>query len=378
MPLDTGGQIRFMSENLLNTGVKKVDKSSEDPNFPYSNALNNFRSRPMKFTGRFQVISTNNTIYFYSAGINYTATIASAEYQTRAAVAIAIQTALNAQLAGWTVTWNSTERKFSFTGPIHFFYLDNPINAAWDLMGFVSVLPTAYGTIRFAEEPRMHYPYEFITWDFGYHPEMGFFALIADSSKPLNISSMANIVIEASNTAGVDNWATIGASISISPQRTDKGIFQFFDDGDYRYRFWRLRIEDNFSPNEIEIGNLYLGEFNKFKEHYNDQGASVSSDDRSYISESESGQVYAFLKAKQKTYDGISMKYFNPDDKDFLSDIFDRYGIRAPFYVSVDPKLEISNSLDDTTFFCKFVDAPKYTHVFGNLYNSDFKLKEWL
>lgn len=373
MPIDNGGQIRFMNENLLKTGLHSVVKSSEDPSFPYTNAINNFRARPYKFAGRFEITSANNKLYF-NDGSDKTATIPVGEYTTRNALASAMQTAMNTVSSGFLVAWSTLHKRFSFTkGSAYVLKLSNQTNAIWETIGFVSLTDTASGTGFFAEEPRLHWPYEFIKFDFGYHPNIGFMALIADSSKPLTISNMANVYLEANN---IDDFTAPPVSIKLS--RTDYGIFKFLDDDDYLHRFWRLRIEDNFASDEIEIGHLYLGEFTKFKMHYNAQGGVNSNEDRSTVIESESGQIYAFDKVKQRVYDSISMQAFDADDLVFMKDFFKRVGLGNPFFISVDPKLEITKSLEDTTFFCKFEDNPRFAHITRNLYNTEFKVREWL
>jgi hypothetical protein len=372
MPLDNGGQIRFMAENLLQTGVRSVSLSSEDAGFTYENALTNFRSRPFKFTGRFEITSDNNKLYF-NDGANKTATIAVGEYLTRASLASAIQTAMNAVGSGFIVTWSSTVKKFVINGTARVLQLSNQTNAIWETIGFVTLTNTASATAHTAEEQRLHWPYEFIKIDFGYYPEIGFFALIADATKPLNITPMANVIIEA-NT--IDDFTSPPVSINLT--RADRGFFKFFDDDDYNYRFWRIRIEDNFAENEIEIGHLYLGEFTKLKAHYNDQGGVNSNEDRSDVNESESGQIYSFDKTKQRTYDSISLQAFDVDDLTYMKDIFNRIGLGKPFFISIDPKLEITKTLDDATFFCRIDQSLKFTHITRNLYNTDFKVIEWL
>lgn len=373
MPLDNSGQLRFMAENLLLTGVKTIATSSEDPAFPIENALNDFRARPFKFTGRFEITSSNNKLYF-NDGADKTATITVGEYTTRNLMASAIQTALNAVSSDFIVTWNSTAKRFVINRTGTFILkLSNQVNAIWETIGFTNITDTASASAQSANEQRLHWPYEFIKIDFGYYPDIGFFGLIADSSKPLNISPMASVIIEA-NT--LDDFTSPAVSFALT--RSDRGVFKFFDDDDYNYRYWRVRIEDNFAENEIEIGNLYLGEYSKFKIHYNAQGAKNFLDDRSEISEAESGQLYSFYKAPQRVYDSVLFEAFNRTEKDFLNDIFNRFGIGKPFYVSIDPKLEITSKLDDATFFCKFDAKPEYTHVVGDLYNTSFTLREWL
>lgn len=381
MPLETGGQIRFMSENLLKTGYNAITSSAINATYPITNLTTDFRGRPVKFAGSFVIDSTNNKLYF-NDGADKTATIASATYTTRNLLANAIQTALNAVGSSFIVTWNSTIQTFviNHTGAFTF-RLSVSTNAIHNTIGFTGSTDLILASVYTADQKRFHWPYEWVKIDFGYSPNIGFLGIVSDSRYVFSLTEMATVKIQA-NT--LDDFTAPPLDLTLT--LTTKGILKFFDDGDYEYRYWRLTILDNNSTDDATIGYFYLGEFHKFGDddtddrryRYNAQGASNSTVDNSEINISESGQVYALEKQLQKSYDDISIQMMDPKNRDFLEDIWARFKTVRPFFISIDPKLEISNNLTDYTFFCRFTDGPKYRHVTGNKFDTVFGVKEWL
>jgi hypothetical protein len=89
----------------------------------------------------------NNAIYFSSGGTSYKATITPGIY-TSSTIAAAVQTACNAQLAGFTVTYSGTTNKLSFSNAATFYF--NFSQSTGDdcatMLGFVAATDTAAST----------------------------------------------------------------------------------------------------------------------------------------------------------------------------------------------------------------------------------------
>lgn len=381
MPIDTGGQIRFMAENLLTTGLTDLTVSSINPKFPLENLTSNFRGRPMKFAGAFEVDATNNKLYF-NDGSNKVATIASGSYPSRALFANAVKAALNTASTMFNVLYDDVEGTFVIYRNTGFtFRLSQTTNAIHNTMGFTGNVDLVVVDEVAADQKRYHWPFEWIKVDFGYYPAVGFFSVISDSRYQFSLSEMATVKVQA-NTIDDFTAPPLDRTVTI----TSKGIFEFFDDDDYNYRFWRITIEDNNGSSDPSIGYMYLGEFHKFgdtqddnqKYRYNAQGAKNYYEDTSEVAISEAGQVFALEKQMQRFYTDITIQLIDPIGKDFLEDIWLRFKKIKPFFISIDPKLEISNNLQDYTFFCNFIDKPTFTHQFGNKYTTDFGVAEWL
>lgn len=384
MPLNTGGQLRIMSENLLLTGLNSLTTSTVKPMFPVSSLTTNFVGRPFKFNGRFLVDATNNKIYI-NDGTNKTATIANGDYTSRTGFASAVQTALNAVSTDFFVVWNEDVKCFTITRAGGFtLRLSVNANAVHNTMGFTGNTDIVVAFQTVADQRRFHWPFEWIKIDYGYFPEIGFLGIISDSRYIFSLTEMANVRIQA-NT--IDDFTA--PPLDRLCDVTKKGIFEFFDDDDYNYRFWKITIEDNTSTDDPALGYLYLGEFHTFGEddtpetnlsqkRYNTQGAKNYSEDTSEKVVSESGQVYALEKQTQRVYQDIQIQMINPFNKDFLNDIWLRFKTIHPFFISIDPNLEISQNLYDYTMFCTFDSRPEFVHASGNKYNTGFGVREWL
>ncbi len=379
MPVLTTGQLRFMASNLLKTGTVSITSSYINPTYPLSNLTTDFRGRHTKFNGSFTIDSTNNKIYI-NDGTNKTATLASATYTSRSAFATQVQTQLNAVSSDFTVTWNSTLKSFIISRLSNFtLRLTQTTNAAWTTLGYSGSSDLSGDDSYTADLRRFHWPYEFIKVDFGYFPNVGFLGIISDSRELFQISEMATVKIQA-NT--IDDFTSPPLDRTLTV--TEKGIMSFFDDDDYNYRYWRLLITDNNNDDDPEIGYMYLGEFSTFNDRdnnnptYNNQRASVREDDLSESTQSESGQMYSLERQLQKVCDDIEFQLIDAENKDYLLDIWRRFKKVRPFFISIDPKLEITENIEDSTFFCSFIDRPRFTHIFRNLYDTSFGVKEWL
>lgn len=373
MPLDTGGQFRFMIDNLLNAGVNSISSSSVNVDFPLSNLSTKYRGRPFKFNGRFLIDSTNNKFYF-NDGAAKTATIASSDYSSRTSFATAIQTALNAVGSTFVVTWSTSLQSFviSHTGTFTI-DLTQTSNAIWNTIGFVDTAAKTGAASYTADEKRFHWPYEYIAVDFGYHANIGFLGLVCDAIAEFPLTPMATIKIQA-NTIDLFTAPPLDRTLT----RNSEGIFEFFDTDDFSYRYWRLTILDNTAIDDPYIGYMYLGEYTKFTERYNSQGAVTFIDDNSDLAISESGQVYSLNKPLQRQYDSLGFEMLNPADKDLLSRIWKRFKKSEPFFVSVDPKLEITSALKESTFMCRFKEKPEFTHIVFNQHSTKIGVIEWL
>lgn len=381
MPLDTGGQVRFMAENLLTTGYNALTSSAINPSYPITNLTSKFRGRPAKFAGTFIIDATNLNLYI-NDGADKTAVVATGTYTSRTTFATAIQTALNAVSSTFIVTWNSVTHCFviNHTGAFTL-RLSVSTNAIHNTIGFTGVTDLTLGSVYSGDQKRFHWPYEWVKVDFGYAPNIGFLGIVSDSRYVFSLTENATVKVQA-NT--IDDFTA--PPVDLTLVLTTKGILKFFDDDEYSYRYWRITIIDNTSTDDATLGYVYLGEFHKFGDdtvddrryRYNAQGATNYTEDRSEKSVSESGQVYALEKQLQKCYDDIAIQMMDPDNRDMLDDIWSRFKTVHPFFISIDPKLEISNNLTDFTFLCTFNEKPEYNHQSGNKFNTSFGVKEWL
>ncbi len=365
--------MRFMINNLLLTGINSLDVSSEVSLCHKENLTTDPRSQVFKFGGRFKIDSTNNKIYI-NDGSNKTATLVVGEY-TYTTLTTQIQTQLNAVSSNFTVSYSLTTGKFSISRSSSFtLRLSQATNASWDTLGFSNNVDTVVASSISSDERRNHWPSEFIKIDAGYSAQVGFIAMIGALSKDFTISQSAVITLKG-NTIDDFTSPIISESLSVS----DLGVFKFFEQTPCR--FFLIEIQDYSNPlgaEGIEIGNLYLGDYEQFDNRNIDKGFQSKQVDNSTLSRSESGQYFADKRPKTKAFQGMSADLLTPANKDFIMDIFQRFGLTDPFYVSIDPELHFSTKLETFTVYCKFASDVSHQHRISKYFGSAFELEEVL
>lgn len=378
MPLMPTGQLRIMAENLLTTGVNAITSTPINPIYPIANLTSDFRGRPVKFVGRFTIGPTNKNLYI-NDGANKTIVLAEGEYNRTTLVA-EIQSKLNASSSGFTVLWSAVDNNFIIQkSGVWILRLSVTTNAVHVTLGFTGSSNLTGQTTYSGDVKRFHYPNEFIKIDYGYFPEIGFLSLISDSRYLFSLTEMANVRIQA-NTIDDFTAPPLDRVLTV----TEKGIFEFFDDDDYNYRYWKLVLEDNNGTEDITIGYMYLGELTTFIDRsngnptYHAQGSVSSFEDTSEKVYSEAGQAFILEKQLKQVHESVTLQMIDPSNKDYLNDIWKRFKTVRPFFISLDPKLELSNDIEDLTFFCNFTGKPAFAHASTNKYNTQFGVEEWL
>lgn len=357
MILDNPNNIMFCNANLLENAYS-VSASTQTTGYELSKALNYNRQQAWKPTGRFLIDSTNNLLYI-NDGSNKTATIASSDYATGAALATAIQTALNAVSSSFTVTY--TNNRFTITrGSSYTLRLSQSTNSIAYAIGFTSITDLI-GTTQSANEKRCHYPYEEISIDFGFNLPVDAFIMVGKLTEEFQISQGATVSILANN---VNSFTS--PQLSVSAEINDEGAYYFFSNIESAYRYWRIRIQDFQNPlgPSFEISNIYLGQ-GLYLEYRNlENGFEFILNDTTQISESESGVKYFDESYKFYNFSGLNFAILTPSNKDILLKLFEDQGISRPFYLCVDPQKQISNEISHLNRLMRFSDSPIFQQVF--------------
>lgn len=371
MGVDTTCRFRLMRHNLYDLTYISRTTSSENSSFPYTNAFTDFRSQVYRSNGSFRIASSNQVIYF-NDGSDKSANIAISDYTSGAALATAVQTALNSVGSGFTVAYSTTTYKFTISNASAFVLkLSSTTNAIWNALGWVSVSDTASATSHSSDQGQIHYPNERFFIDFGYHANCDFWSIIGDLSKDFGISNSATITVNANN---VNDFTS--PPLSKTMTITDDGAFLFIDDVDSTYRYWEVLVDDKFNQNGyIEFGYLYGGEYEKLSVRNISTNFTHQVQDNSIISESESGVRYADTRTKNTVFGGLAVGFVQPDDKQIFEDAFNALGRTTPFFFSLDPTQKISNSIQDFTKYVYF-DSLTYRHVVHDYYQISFGLRE--
>lgn len=371
MPIIDNCNFIFLNNNQFNVNYASLSVDSEQVSYPLTNAFTTDLYTQWKMESFFRIDSSNDTLYV-NDGADQVASLTNDDY-TGDELATEIQTQLNAVSSNWTCSYSSTTNKFTIgnSGSVTI-QLSNQTNAAWFTIGFASIVNQA-GTSFVAEEQRNHYPSISLTADFSYAQNIGACVLLSPLGTPFTLSESATITVEGDNL----NFAST-AALSKTMTVTDKGAFLFINDVESNYRYWRITIEDmyNFNGPEIAIGYLYLGYASQANERNVANGLTYGLKDTSKISVAENGSLYFDEKIKKNNFGNINIPLARKTTRDLIYELYQENGLTRPFIFSIDPKTEITNSIDDMTKLVRFASEPTFKHVKYDIFDISFTLEE--
>ena len=368
MPIIDNCDFQFMYNNQFDSAYNSLTIDSEKSGFPFTNAIDTDLFKEWKIESHFKIDATNNKLYVDAL----TATLTIANY-TGATLATEVQTQLNAVSSGYTVAYSTTTHRFTITnsGSVSLI-LSNQTTAAWFTLGYSSITDQT-GTSFPADEQRNHYPSVQVTIDVGYNANIGFLGIFSKLGTPFSISENATVTIEGDNlnflgTIALTKTATI----------TQNGAFSVINDVESEYRYWRITIEDIYNINgpEINMGYLYLGYASQANERNISVGFNHGLVDRSVTSVAENGTLYFDSKTKTNQFGNITIPLAKETTRDVIEDLFQTVGKTTPFVIAIDPKTEISSSIDKFTKLVRFTSDPVYNHIHYNIFNISFTLEE--
>lgn len=373
--ITTNNRIRFCENNFARLISASIDFSSELAAFPFTNCINPFRSRSWKPSGCFIITAGSNDKIYINDGSNKTITLTAGEYDTPTLLASHIQTKLNASSTNWVVAYNTLSGDYSFkithTGSATL-RLTQTTEAVWDTIGFTT-LSDLVGTSFLADQQRNHTE-EYAVFDLGYNASISFFAMIGSLDEVFTISNNATITLMGSN---LNQWNAPPYTTSIPI--SDKGAMKFLNDEDTAYRFWKVIIQDKQNPEGpegISIGVLYLGDYVTLDNTNYSIGFDNSDVDPSSVAISESGVLHYDAKTKYSAISGGGVDVLFRSDKDRLKAMFEYLGLTTPFFVSIDPLLLTTSTIEELTKYVVFASEPKFTHIINDLYSVSLDFRE--
>lgn len=360
-----GSQLRIMAENLLTTGLVNMTTSKVKTGYQAKDITSYNRNIHFSFAGSFTIDDSNDFINlngsFYS--------IPQGLYK-RDELIVLINGLINPD--DIFLSW-SEQGYFKLSSVNDFDFVTDAADGILNTLGFTDQIDYTAVKEVIGVSSRFHFPCEWIEIDFGYTPNMGFFGMVSTSLKEFSLSSNAKIKFKASQVNNFDLPAYEGyASI------TKEGAFKFFTDDEYDFRFWRIEIEDNENTHDIEFGYMYLGEAHTFDDRYNDQKAITSYNDLSEFSTTENGSLIGFERQVQREHGPIIFKMVKPETRHFFFDIWNRFKMIKPFFISVDPDVEITKEIYELTFLCSFKSKPTALHYAGTRWDLTMEVHEWL
>jgi hypothetical protein len=370
--IDTNKDMRWMTNNFLETGYGSFAVTSEDANYPKENMLDGAqRTKVFKFGGRFLIeAGVNDKLYI--SGVTYT--IPAADYGSLNALLLAINTLLSGIAS---TSYNADNEPYIvsiFPVGTKNLQFSNRTTAAWDTLGFSQIVDVSGTTGVIAAEGRNHWPYEEITIDFGYQAPIGFLAMISDLAEELKIPEGATITL-LGNT--VNSFVAPPLNVTIPWYTT--GAFRFLDDQtDDAWRYVKIRItcpSGGFIP---QIGYLYVGDYSNFDSKNIGTGFDWTYEDASELSAADAGQVYGNSRTAIRVLDSLTVGLARPEHGAFLKRIYKLKGLVTPFFVALDPTSYLSDTDDEYLAYVRFTAPPRGQHIIRNIFELQFAIREAL
>jgi hypothetical protein len=360
--------LRFMTNNL-NSADTIANSDCVYTGDDWANTYDERRAVYTRFGFWFNVESDNKKIYI-NDGSDKTITLSEGVY-TGATLATEVQTQLNASSSNWTVSYTGSTRKFTIsnTGSVTLRFTQTT-DQAWEMLGFTS--GAADDTDTTWTGSAVAYWNIYLTWDFGTATTVDFFAAITPPNVDFFASSSATIELLANTT---DSWVSPAQTFTLT--RTNDGVFVFLDaEASTSYRYWQLRVNDpgvsDFSSQWVTgmpISHIYIGQYQELSSAFVSRGFSKSIDDRDIVFESHQGARYRLQRHKRRTIEGVACRNLTDTDRATLEQIFYDNGIYEPFYVCLDPMLDVSTDHSVLTKYVTFANAPTVINVVRDRYD---------
>lgn len=369
--IDTSKSIRWMFNNLLEAGTASIEVTSADPDKPFTNAVDpTQRTQTFKFGGRFLIEEDVNDKLYIDGN---TFQVPADNYNSLEA----LLTAINTLIAAYTeLIYDETNSVFFNGGGPYTINFSNQVEAIWETIGFTQTVDQVInGSVFQNDEPRMHWPYEEITIDFGYQASIGFIGIIGDLGQELKIPEGAEIRLMA-NTVN----SFVAPPLNVTIPWHQRGAFRFIDDiEDSAWQFVKLRITCPTGPIIPEMGYLYIGEYEKFEDDRNiGTGFDADQEDYSELSVADSGAMYGNARTPARVFSSLEVGLAKPNHIALLKRIYALKGKITPFFVALDPSEYLSSEFDEYLAFVRFTDSPKQRHIIRDRFQLSFELREAL
>lgn len=364
-------RIRFAENNQISATNWTYYSSSHDQ-FQFTNLFKEERSKVWRPSGAFKIDSTNDKIYFFDLTPR-TATIDQGVYASPTLLAAEIQSKMNAVSSGFTCTYESSF-KFKISRATNFVLaLSNQTNSLMPTIGITSPDNTPAITSILSDNVTIHTS-EWATFDFGFAFDVSFIAIVGNVDEIFTLSPTAIIKVYANNLNDFENPA-----FERTLTRYDSGVFNFIDDVDSSYRYWKIEIIDKHNPlgpEGLVIANLYLGDYQTLQSRNIENGFTQTMNDKSEKFEAQSGSLFFNKRPKFRTYDSMSLGFIEEEDRMMFEEMFQKLGLSTPFYISIDPRSNFTTGLNQLTRLVTFNSEPQIRHVIRDIFTISLSLRE--
>jgi hypothetical protein len=362
-----------MANNFVGE-TELVSTTSEAVGYPVENLFNPIRSKTFRFAGNYTITASNGTFYFNDGSArtavvppgSYTATTLATAIAAAAVTAGATATVVASAYSTAPYVWKLT---FNISVTLT---LSTSTNAIWGVLGFTGSTDRT-GTAFVADAARAH-THEQLTFYFGAPLSPTFVAMIGAIDEAFALSDTAVVSFMMSN---INEWTSPPVNVTLS--RTDAGIFAFLDSlASTAYEYGAIKIVDreNVAGAGIEIGHLYIGDHETVTTSNVGIGWKRTHTDQSRSQRSLNGTKYVAALPKYREFTGLAIGNIDPSEiEDIEQTIFD-VGTSRPFYVSLDPMLEVSTSLEQLTLYAYLKSDGDIVHRIRDIYSIAIDIEE--
>ena len=364
-------KIRFMNNNFIE---RTFTYSSQQTSFPATNATNTSRSRVWKPEGNFEVTTSNRNIYI-NDGTDKTVALTVGAY-TYNTLASHIQTQLNAASSDWTCSYDGTlTYKFTInrSSGAKVLRKSQTTNSSWDILGYTGT--TNITSAPFVADEQRNHTSEWVKCDLGVPQAATFCGIISGIDEIFTLSATATVKCQGNN---IDFWDSPPVNITI-PVGNISAMKMLDDDTASTYRFWRVQIIDRLNylgPLGLKFGYIYTGDHTTMTLSNFATGFSKELTDPSPIIQSESGALFFEKRPRYLTIRNCSIQLLPGSEREVIEQLFYDVGTREPFFVSIDPGVVVTQSLEELTRFVVMPTAPTLNHVIRDYYNFSFEMRE--
>ena len=369
---------RIVDYNYASQSNVTITASSEQANFPATNAGHEFRSKVWRSNGYYVVTASNNKVNFRetSLGPELSATVSVGNYSLSAFLS-AIKSAMDSATVNartYTVTRSATSGRFTITGSTYLELLfstgTDAANSIRTIAGFG--INDYTGATTYTGPTAAWHTEEGLVIDLQSAEEIDTFAVLFDFRAGIKLSDAALVYIQGSAT---DSWTSPGYSQAVTIDNTWPGITLFLDTPQ-EYRFWRVKIVDPQNAfGYVELGTVILGKYLSLA-RCPDNGFDLTWDDGTKTQANDYGNTYAdvYPQIKEMTFNFNILTY---DQQKILEGVFRRLGNQKPVFVSLDPSETLFDK-DHFYIYGRMSDKLTTKHIVKSYFSTGIKIRESL
>ena len=368
---------RIISYNYAFQDNVEISGSSEDPDFPASNAGSYFRSKVWRSYGHFRINSLNDKINFKETGggPELTASISHGDYSTPSSFGVAVKSALEAATVNartYTVSYSNTSGKWTIATTTFLSLLfSTGTNASISARNALGMGQNDFtGSITYTGPKTSIHTDERVIFDLESAEQMDSFVLLFDPKVGIKLSEEAVIKIEANPSL---NWDSPLFSQTITIDNTSD-IATLYLTAPQEYRYWSVKIVDSENPFlYVELGTVFLG-LKDTLSRCPDNGFEYKTLDPSKISDNDYGNEYVDEYPLRKSI-AFAMNILEYTTKQQLEEMYRRVGIKTPIIVSLDSAERMFDK-DEFTIYGRFQKEFSFKHIIKSYFGATFTITE--